>query len=259
MANRLHEIGQSLESKPIFKEGSRLSRWTGARFNTTTPGRLGEDVIDFLSKKEVTAPKGIIQKILSWLPKNTHQPIRTVLASFNKLPMVKNLSTFVKGDLFFNALFGSFGVINDTVSGFLNTEGDLGQKLGTGITKGFQAAARAVTDLFASAGIALLIPKLLGVSALGPVGIIAGTLGSMVLSFFTGDIVNRVLNIAPDEAAQKHDIPSEHPTFGYEDNLALQAIEQGFQGAKSGQDTQGNPWLNEYSIQRTDEGDLAQF
>lgn len=170
-------VGKKLEGLSVFQKDGRLYRFLDAGKNDEFMGKS----IRYL-EGAVKKPKGF-QKVLAYMPKSIQPKLAKLLKGFNKLPFMSQTSHWVKFSLLFEAGTGIFNAVKDGINGFKTTQGGFISKVFGGAKASIKSAIKSTGTFFAAAGAAALVPRLLlGVSALGPVGIITGTIASMFAS-----------------------------------------------------------------------------
>lgn len=119
------------------------------------------------------------------VPQRYHQSVGNALLRLDKWPRIAGLSNFVKTNLLFEVPFAMYRAARDLVMGCYKTEGGIVDKFIGGIKSLGKSVIRSISGLGANAAAALAVPALLGVSLLGPAGIILGSIAGMVAQHFT--------------------------------------------------------------------------
>jgi hypothetical protein len=181
----------------LFRDEGWIGKLVGGNKNGIA-APLGKDTVEFLSRNVKPTPtkglEGFVQRGLGILPQGIQSRLGGALNTFNNLPGVKNLSGFVKFSLLFEAISSTVGGIKDAAEGFSKTQGGILSKLWGGVQSGFKSVVKSIGTFAASTAAAVGVPLLLGISPLGAAGIIAGTIGSLVVSSFARKGLDKVID-----------------------------------------------------------------
>lgn len=184
--------GKVIQQSGIVTRLNQVDGWLGnrrlSRFLFAEPK---VDTATFLknthAKKKGEWFQNILKKVLS---QKTQTRLGHFLAWFDRLPGMGRLSHWVRSNFVFDLAFRGIGVVKDTAQGAVKTEGGPIARLIGGIKSGVKSAIKSVGAFAASVGAAVALPLLLRVPFTGPVGIIGGTIASLVVGGGVGKLLD---------------------------------------------------------------------
>ena len=142
-----------------------------------------DDILTLTSKDKFCTKKGgLIAKVANFLPGFIRKPLGGTIAAFGRLPGLKGLSGFAKGNYFIEAAIGAYEGVKDTITGYQKTEGSFFERVMGGLWSGIKSIGKSAAVLGLSVGAAIAVPALLGVGLTSGVGIVTGFLGSMLVA-----------------------------------------------------------------------------
>ncbi len=224
------------------------AKWSRSSFGSFLGvNQTHRDTVDFL--RDRTPGKGRraawFQQLLEFLPQGVQTRLARVMSAFNKLPGMSKLSGAMRGGYMVEAfLFRGTNILADTVRGAEQTSGNLLDKLVGGIQGGFRSFMKNAGGFAASVAGGLLAPALLGVSLTGAMGILAGSVGSLVL----GGLADQYLGKRMGSQAQDDKAGGKQQTIAGipvdPQNPIVQSIDKSWVSKDFNEHLkQTNPWL----------------